>query len=433
MHQTVHIFLLAFLLLVSNFEPIYFDDWHITLTENPKPEIVQEVAYDPWGLVMQDESYFKPEMGVTPPSGAGGLLLFNGKELQTYADLHLYDYHWRQYDPQLGRWHSPDPADQFHGLSGYAYCANNPVMYIDPDGREIITAIIIGALIGGAINLGVKAYQGKITDFTSGLKAFGIGALAGGIGVATGGAAFAAAGGAAAGAGGFLAGAMGGVIGGYYQSMILGIGNMAFFGDPFSPTDAIVGAAFGAITGGVSNGISSVVNGKSFWNGVPKINTPSGVKLQIATMQGKSEARLNMEIKRPEIDIPVETPAHPVVSNNGNFHQPSTNGLKLGGDLSGKIITNNSSKLLNQYNSVESMLGSVQDFQQLKGGVLQGSLRGNGESIFGAISQQGTRLSSGAIQLPNGTVLFKYFSSTTQEFSIFIKHAGQNFKIRINP
>ncbi len=149
MHQTVHIFLLAFLLLVSNFEPIYFDDWHITLTENPKPEIVQEVAYDPWGLVMQDESYFKPEMGVTPPSGAGGLLLFNGKELQTYADLHLYDYHWRQYDPQLGRWHSPDPADQFHGLSGYAYCANNPVMLTDPDGRIVwFVPVIIGAVVG---------------------------------------------------------------------------------------------------------------------------------------------------------------------------------------------------------------------------------------------------------------------------------------------
>ncbi len=63
MHQHVHRFLLAFLLLVSSFEPVYFDDWHITLTENPKSEIVQEVHYDPWGLVMQDESYFAPPSG----------------------------------------------------------------------------------------------------------------------------------------------------------------------------------------------------------------------------------------------------------------------------------------------------------------------------------------------------------------------------------
>ncbi len=120
-----------------NTTPAFFDDWHIELTENSKPEIVQEIAYDPWGLFMEDESYFKDESGVTPPSGAGGLLLFNRKELQTYADLNLYDYHWRQYDPQLGRWHSPDPADQFYGISGYAYCANNPVMLTDPDGRIV--------------------------------------------------------------------------------------------------------------------------------------------------------------------------------------------------------------------------------------------------------------------------------------------------------
>ncbi len=155
MHKTLHSFLLALLLFLGNFEPVYFDDWHITLTENPKPEIVQEVHYDPWGLVMQEESYFKPEMGVTPPSGAGGLLLFNGKELQTYADLHLYDYHWRQYDPQLGRWHNIDPsADKYHGFSPYNYCFNNPVMVIDPDGREPITLLAIGIGLAKAMAVG---------------------------------------------------------------------------------------------------------------------------------------------------------------------------------------------------------------------------------------------------------------------------------------
>jgi RHS repeat-associated protein len=105
---------------------------------------------------MEDESYFKQENNNTPPLGAGGLLLFNGKELQTFADLNFYDYHWRhwdasRYDPQLGRWHSPDPADQFHGISGYAYCANNPVMFTDPDGRFIpllATAFLLFTDIG---------------------------------------------------------------------------------------------------------------------------------------------------------------------------------------------------------------------------------------------------------------------------------------------
>jgi RHS repeat-associated protein len=168
--------------------PVYFDDWHIQLTENSKPEIVQEVHYDPWGLVMQDESYF------APASPAENSSLFNGKELQTLADLHLYDYHWRhgatfRYDPQLGRWHSPDPADQFHGLSGYAYCANNPVMLTEPDGRIvplIVGAIIVGALVGGTVNVINNWDNIQKNGFWTGLGYFGVGAVAGAAGTAIG-------------------------------------------------------------------------------------------------------------------------------------------------------------------------------------------------------------------------------------------------------
>ncbi len=114
--------------------------------------------------------------------GAGGLLLFNGKELQTYADLNFYDYHWRQYDPQLGRWHSPDPADQFHGISGYAYCANNPVMLTDPDGRAIPLLVFVGAaIVGGGLN--VWNNKEKIRDVWSGLAYFGVGAAGGAMAV----------------------------------------------------------------------------------------------------------------------------------------------------------------------------------------------------------------------------------------------------------
>ena len=38
-------------------------------------------------------------------------------------------YGARYYDPQLGRWWSVDPADEFH--SPYTYVGNNPILYID--------------------------------------------------------------------------------------------------------------------------------------------------------------------------------------------------------------------------------------------------------------------------------------------------------------
>src|SRR5690554_5516372 len=39
----------------------------------------------------------------------------------------------RFYDPQIGRWHVPDPAEQFS--NPYLAMGNNPVMYVDPDGE----------------------------------------------------------------------------------------------------------------------------------------------------------------------------------------------------------------------------------------------------------------------------------------------------------
>lgn len=60
---------------------------------------------------------------------------YNRKELQ---ETGMYDYGWRQYMPDIGRWNGMDQlSEMYHSLSPYNYVANNPVNFVDPDGRCI--------------------------------------------------------------------------------------------------------------------------------------------------------------------------------------------------------------------------------------------------------------------------------------------------------
>ena len=62
---------------------------------------------------------------------------YNGKELQDEFGLNVYDYGARLYDPARAGWSNIDPlAEKYPGFSPYAYCLDNPIKFVDQDGRE---------------------------------------------------------------------------------------------------------------------------------------------------------------------------------------------------------------------------------------------------------------------------------------------------------
>jgi RHS repeat-associated protein len=92
--------------------------------------------YNPWGEEMHQ--WNANTYAFTSP------YRFNAKELDPETGLAYYGA--RYYQNKLGMWLSVDPlAHKFPWISGYAAFNNNPIVYVDPDGRENIPALIWAA------------------------------------------------------------------------------------------------------------------------------------------------------------------------------------------------------------------------------------------------------------------------------------------------
>ena len=90
---------------------------------------------------------------VIPSSAYGNRFLFQGREYDYTTQL--YNFRARWYDTETGRWLSNDPIGISGGLNLYAFCANNPVCFVDPMGLswDVVAAYVSGfaeGAIGGA-------------------------------------------------------------------------------------------------------------------------------------------------------------------------------------------------------------------------------------------------------------------------------------------
>ena len=86
--------------------------------------------------------------------GSDNTRLFGGKEYS--SDTGLHDFEARYADTRFGRFTTIDPlAEKYYSVSPYAYCAGNPVNFVDPDGKEThVVAQEDGTykVVGGIIN-----------------------------------------------------------------------------------------------------------------------------------------------------------------------------------------------------------------------------------------------------------------------------------------
>ena len=182
--------------------------------------------------------------------GASQPYRFLGNELYTSNSLGLYDFSARMYDPALGRFLSVDPmAEGYRHLSPYAYCAGNPAVYVDKDG-QVIGRVVVGAVVGAAINGGIALLSGESGREVLGAAARG--AIEGGVAGLTFGMSM----------GTTLAGkiAVSAAVGAATSTASSTVGQLVESGS-VDGREVATDAALGAITGGASQGVSSRING----------------------------------------------------------------------------------------------------------------------------------------------------------------------------
>ena len=119
---------------------------------------VVSYAYDAWGKVLSVSGSLSSTVGAANP--------FRYRGYYYDTETGWYYLNTRYYDPNVGRFLSPDTILGANGgLLGYnlyAYCNNNPVMFSDPSGNSIVVSTIFA--IDTPVTVPVPLTQPNITS-----------------------------------------------------------------------------------------------------------------------------------------------------------------------------------------------------------------------------------------------------------------------------
>jgi RHS repeat-associated protein len=91
--------------------------------------VVERYRYGSFGRL----SVLAPDFS---PRASAPLIPFTYTGREWEPEVGMYFFRARFMDPRLGRFISQDPIGLDGGINGYAYCGNNPVMMIDPNGMQ---------------------------------------------------------------------------------------------------------------------------------------------------------------------------------------------------------------------------------------------------------------------------------------------------------
>ena len=125
---------------------------------------VTKVGVGEGGSVLQRMNYY-PFGGMMASSTGGAVqpYRYTGKELVRFQGLDWLDYGARWYDPTTLRWNGVDKlAEKYTPVSSYAFCLNNPLSFIDPDGNNPIFSTS-----GQFLGCTEEGYTGMIYVYTN--------------------------------------------------------------------------------------------------------------------------------------------------------------------------------------------------------------------------------------------------------------------------